>query len=198
MKHAMDKGLVKEALKSASLITSELRTSKLSPKNYYELYMNITDELRELELFFEEEDNASDEYNSTHNNSNIDESKGDKRKSVIELYENVQHAGNIIPRLYLLITVASVYIKSKKAPAKDILFDLVELCRGVQHPMRGLFLRNYLSQISRDKLPDITTEQSNAGTVRDSIEFILQNFAEMNKLWVRMQHQVPLNKLNLD
>ena len=23
----------------------------------------------------------------------------------------------------------------------------------------------------------------------DSIEFVLQNFAEMNKLWVRMQHQ---------
>ena len=25
-------------------------------------------------------------------------------KSVVELYESVQHAGNIIPRLYLLIT----------------------------------------------------------------------------------------------
>ncbi len=27
------------------------------------------------------------------------------------------------------------------------------------------------------------------GMVSDSIDFILQNFAEMNKLWVRMQHQ---------
>ena len=27
------------------------------------------------------------------------------------------------------------------------------------------------------------------GNVKDSIHFILQNFAEMNKLWVRMQHQ---------
>jgi len=111
-------------------------------------------------------------------------------RSIIELYENVQHAGNIIPRLYLLMTVASVYIKSKKAPAKDILFDLVELCRGVQHPMRGLFLRNYLSQIARDKLPDSGSEyEGSGGTVKDSIEFILQNFGEMNKLWVRMQHQ---------
>lgn len=25
--------------------------------------------------------------------------------------------------------------------------------------------------------------------VRDSIDFVLMNFAEMNKLWVRMQHQ---------
>ena len=25
--------------------------------------------------------------------------------------------------------------------------------------------------------------------MRDSIDFVLMNFAEMNKLWVRMQHQ---------
>ena len=28
------------------------------------------------------------------------------------------------------------------------------------------------------------------GTVEDAVEFLLQNFTEMNKLWVRMQHQV--------
>lgn len=27
-------------------------------------------------------------------------------------------------------------------------------------------------------------------TVNDAVEFVLQNFIEMNKLWVRMQHQV--------
>ena len=51
-----------------------------------------------------------------------------------------------------------MYIKSKEAPAKDVLKDLVEMCRGIQHPLRGLFLRSYLSQISRDKLPDIGSE----------------------------------------
>jgi hypothetical protein len=55
---------------------------------------------------------------------------------------------------YLLCTVGSVYIMSNEAPAKDVLKDLVEMIRGVQHPIRGLFLRNYLTQISRDKLPD--------------------------------------------
>jgi len=29
-----------------------------------------------------------------------------------------------------------------------------------------------------------------ADTVVDAVEFVLQNFTEMNKLWVRMQHQV--------
>lgn len=172
MKRSLDQGDIREALKYAALMCGELRTSNLSPKNYYTLYMDVTNELGELERFFEEED------------------KQQSGRSIVELYETVQHAGNIIPRLYLLTTVAAVYIRSKKAPAKDILFDLVELCRGVQHPMRGLFLRNYLSQISKDKLPDSGSEYEGVGgTVKDAIEFVLQNFGEMNKLWVRMQHQ---------
>lgn len=88
------------------------------------------------------------------------------------------------------------------------------MCRGVQHPLRGLFLRNYLLQCTRNVLPDIpdlvegadpppppppttlatqiTTsgeEDGFGGSVQDSIDFVLMNFAEMNKLWVRMQHQ---------
>jgi vacuolar protein sorting-associated protein 35 len=51
-------------------------------------------------------------------------------KRMAELYELVQYAGNILPRLYLLVTVGSVYIKLKEAPAKDVLRDLVEMCRG--------------------------------------------------------------------
>jgi len=33
---------------------------------------------------------------------------------------------------------------------------MVEMCRGVQHPTRGLFLRNYLSQMTKNKLPDVS------------------------------------------
>jgi vacuolar protein sorting-associated protein 35 len=133
--------------------------------------MRAFDELRKLEIFFMEETRRG--------------------CSVIELYELVQHAGNILPRLYLLCTAGSVYIKTKEAPAKEILKDLVEMCRGIQHPLRGLFLRSYLAQISRDKLPDIGSEyEGDADTVIDAVEFVLLNFTEMNKLWVRMQHQV--------
>uniref|UniRef100_A0A2P2MB20 Uncharacterized protein MANES_18G011700 n=1 Tax=Rhizophora mucronata TaxID=61149 RepID=A0A2P2MB20_RHIMU len=151
---------------------SELRTSKLSPHKYYELYMRAFDELRKLELFFKDE--------SRHG------------VSIVDLYELVQHAGNVLPRLYLLCTVGSVYLKSKEAPAKDLLKDLVEMCRAVQHPIRGLFLRSYLAQISRDKLPDIGLEyEGDAETVMEAVDFVLQNFIEMNKLWVRVQHQGP-------
>ncbi|KAL3377863.1 hypothetical protein AABB24_003990 [Solanum stoloniferum] len=170
MHRALDSNNLKDALKYSAQMLSELRTSKLSPHKYYELYMRAFDELRKLEIFFREETNRG--------------------CSIVELYELVQHAGNILPRLYLLCTVGSVYIKSKEAPAKDILKDLVEMCRSIQHPLRGLFLRSYLSQVSRDKLPDIGSEyEGDADTVMDAVEFVLQNFTEMNKLWVRMQHQ---------
>lgn len=230
-----------EALKHASSMISELRTSMLSPKAYYELYMAVTDQLRHLELYL------------------VEEFKHDTK--IFELYELVQYAGNIIPRLYLLISVGLVYMKASPGCRKEILRDLVEMCRGVQHPLRGLFLRNYLLQTCRHVLPDTfdenelkdaiasiknsklaslqqptldsfdgeqngdapsngtdgnqefqETHQSsqensnapivtntfqqpmssigndNAGTVMDSIDFVLGNFAEMNKLWVRMQH----------
>ncbi|XP_020284826.1 vacuolar protein sorting-associated protein 35 isoform X1 [Pseudomyrmex gracilis] len=169
MKHCLDKSKLMDALKHASTMLGELRTSLLSPKSYYELYMTITDELRHLELYL------------------LDEFQ--KGRKVTDLYELVQYVGNIVPRLYLLITVGLVYIKTTPGLKRDLMRDLVEMCRGVQHPLRGLFLRNYLLQCIRNILPDVAEGEDEDGTVRDSIDFVLMNFAEMNKLWVRMQHQ---------
>ncbi|KAK7382938.1 hypothetical protein VNO78_28602 [Psophocarpus tetragonolobus] len=175
MHRALDENNLRDALKYSAQMLSELRTSRLSPHKYYELYMRAFDELRRLEIFFKDE--------SRHG------------VSIVDLYELVQHAGNILPRLYLLCTVGSVYLRCKDAPVKDILKDLVEMCRAVQHPIRGLFLRSYLSQVSKDKLPDIgyEYEEGESNSVMDAVEFVLQNFTEMNKLWVRLQlqHQGP-------
>ncbi|UYV66973.1 VPS35 [Cordylochernes scorpioides] len=168
MKRCLDKNKVMEALKHASSMLAELRTSVLSPKN-----MAVSDELRQLELHL------------------LDEFQ--KGRKVNDLYELVQYAGNIIPRLYLLTTVGIIYMKTNEQSKKKILKDLVEMSRGVQHPLRGLFLRNYLLQCTRNILPDVedtgTGGENGGGTVKDSVDFILLNFAEMNKLWVRMQHQ---------
>ena len=57
-------------------------------------------------------------------------------------------------QLYLLVTAGSVYIKSMQGRAADVLADLLELVKGVQQPQRGLFLRHYLAQKCKDKLPD--------------------------------------------
>lgn len=105
-----------------------------------------------------------------------------------DLYELVQYAGNIVPRLYLMITVGTVYMSVEDAPVKEIMKDMMEMSRGVQHPVRGLFLRYYLSGQARDHLPTGSGDGPE-GNLQDSISFILTNFVEMNKLWVRLQHQ---------
>jgi vacuolar protein sorting-associated protein 35 len=110
MKKALDSGNLREALKSSSNMLAELRTSLLSPRNYYNLYMQIFDELKYMESQFVEEQKRG--------------------RKMADLYESVQHAGNIIPRLYLIITVASVYIQTHEAPAKEILKDVIEMVKG--------------------------------------------------------------------
>lgn len=44
MKRALDQRNLRDALKHASTMLSELRTSLLGPKNYYDLYITATDE----------------------------------------------------------------------------------------------------------------------------------------------------------
>ncbi|KAL1971189.1 hypothetical protein VTN77DRAFT_141 [Rasamsonia byssochlamydoides] len=160
-------GKLMDALKCASTFVSELRTSSLGPKQYYELYMAVFDALRHLAVYLRENHPVN---------------------HLADLYELVQYAGNIIPRLYLMITVGTVYMSIPDAPVKEIMKDMMEMSRGVQHPVRGLFLRYYLSGQARDHLPTGTGDGPQ-GNLQDSINFILTNFVEMNKLWVRLQHQ---------
>lgn len=170
MKRAMDGGNLKLALDHAIEMLRELRSNVLNPKSYYELYMKVLDELRELEEYF----------------SSLQKS-GQK---IVEIYEKVQACSQILPRLYLLCCVGGVYIDSREAPAKDILKDLVEMIKGIQHPTRGLFLRNYLSHVTKNRLPDVGSPfEGVGGNTQDAYDFVLQNFAEANRLWVRMQNQ---------
>lgn len=57
-------------------------------------------------------------------------------------------------------------MKTNPSLKQALMKDLVEMCRGLQHPLRGLFLRNYLLQCVRNILPD-TSEAAdpNEGTV---------------------------------
>ncbi|KAF2167973.1 hypothetical protein M409DRAFT_22118 [Zasmidium cellare ATCC 36951] len=160
-------GKLMDALKCSSTLVSELRTSSLGPKQYYELYMSVFDALRHLSVYLR------DSHPTNH---------------LADLYELVQYAGNIVPRLYLMITVGTVYMGIEDAPVKEIMKDMMEMSRGVQHPVRGLFLRYYLSGQARDSLPTGNGDGPE-GNLQDSISFILTNFVEMNKLWVRLQHQ---------
>lgn len=167
MNKTIEDNQLRQCLKEASIMLSELRTSLLSPRNYYHLYSIIFDEMQYLEQFFKEE------YR-----------RGRKMKY---LYDSVQQASSIIPRLYLLITVGSVYIETQQVPAAEIIFDLLQIVKGVQNPLRGLFIRYYFLKMIKDKLPDVNNEyeQTNS-SIDDTLKFIFQNLEEMNRLWIRL------------
>lgn len=140
-----------DAVKSASVMLAELRTSSLSPKQYYELcaytlfgFHQGTQRLRPDMAVFDALRHLSNYLYDAHTQG---------RHHLADLYELVQYAGNIVPRLYLMITVGSVYMSIPDAPVKEIMKDMMEMSRGVLHPIRGLFLRHYLSGQTRDHLP---------------------------------------------
>ena len=81
MQRCLDKGQLMDGLRHATEMLNELRTSILMPKSYYELYMMVTMELTHLTMYMSAE--------------------FIKENKIADLYELVQHAGNIIPRLYV-------------------------------------------------------------------------------------------------
>ncbi|KAH9273428.1 hypothetical protein BASA83_004093 [Batrachochytrium salamandrivorans] len=185
MKRCLDTNKLMDALKHASTMLSELRTFSLTPKYYYELYMAIFDEIRHLSTYLYE----------THMSG---------RHHLSDLYELVQYAANIIPRLYLMITVGAVYMRVSK--------ETFTVFRPKSHSVSSIGGDNEalpdaespiekrsddqevppIKELMRDMLEMARDGQHLAsphGTIDDSIHFVLQNFIEMNKLWVRLQHQ---------
>ncbi|KAJ2784500.1 retromer complex subunit Vps35 [Coemansia interrupta] len=197
MKRCVDNDRLMDGLKHCSTMLNELRTSSLTPKNYYELYLATFDAMQYL----------TGALRTAHLSG---------RHHLDELYQLVQYAGNIVPRLYLMITIGSAYMSLASSPTdlkrdsnvenssssttnassdevipvREVMMDMLEMARGVQHPTRGLFLRYYLEQMTKDYLPlSETGGDGPEGNLEDSTHFILTNFVEMNKLWVRLQHQ---------
>jgi len=55
MRKSLEEGNLRDGLRYASVMISELKTSLLSPKSYYMIFMQVFDELRQLEMHFKEE-----------------------------------------------------------------------------------------------------------------------------------------------
>ncbi|CBZ26795.1 vacuolar sorting-associated-like protein [Leishmania mexicana MHOM/GT/2001/U1103] len=183
-------------IRAAAQMLDELRTNLLEPQNYYELYMKVFSMMEVFVAYLE------DEYRGG-------------RHTLEEMYERVQFCGYIVPRLYLLIAAGAVYIDAGDQPALEIARDLVEMCKGVQHPTRGLFLRHFLLTMMKGKLPgdpnrrvrdvgngptgEVQAEQEyphkeDGGTVTDTANLLVQNFKEMNWLWIRMEAGSYVNR----
>ncbi|EDO19008.1 hypothetical protein Kpol_2002p79 [Vanderwaltozyma polyspora DSM 70294] len=173
-----------ESLKCYSLVLNQLRLGHLKPKQYYELYLAVFDSLSILKSYL-------------YSNFISIDSNANKINQLQDLYELVQYSGNVLPRLYLMITVGSVILASndESTPSRELLKDMIEMSRGIQNPTRGLFLRYYLSQMTNDYFNN--NHPSTKEDLLFDLEFNFNNFTEMNKLWVRLQHQGPLRERDL-
>jgi len=147
------------ALRHGLALTNELRSSKLYPENYYKLYILVFWELQHLAAFMEDVDRHG-----------VD---------IAEIYEVVQYEGNVLSRLYMLVTTGAVRMW-RQNPEDDVLNDLSSMLTAVQHPVRGLFLRYYLLQMVKDKLLDLRG-------VKGAVQFLLVSLRECASLWARLR-----------
>jgi len=88
------------------------------------------------------------------------------------------------------------------------MFDMLEMTKSIQNPIKGLFARYYLNQVIKDYLPvpgsfysmkffeekntdrvlsDDEIKAMNLEDLETTVDFILTNLQEMNRLWIRVQ-----------
>jgi Vacuolar protein sorting-associated protein 35 len=155
-------------------------SAKLTPKNYYDLYMRALEDMPLLEeyLFNLAAVNATSHIHghvaaslpsSTSTADGIihivadasqlaptsNSSNGSNSFTMRQLYEYVQYCPRVVSRLYLQIATGSALIRSGECSAKYVMSDLQEAVRCEQNPVRGLFVRYFLITALRDKLPDV-------------------------------------------
>lgn len=165
MTDRLEKGDIVGALNAGYMIVDELRTPTLSPKLYYSIFLRVQTIFTSL----------------------ISALESSTVHSTLKLYEYVQYYPHAVPRLYLMCAVGSACITRKEASITDMLKDLVEMTKCIQHPTKGLFLRSYLLDCVKSHLPDVNTENpGREGTLADSVDFLIVNFTEMNKLNMRL------------
>ena len=172
---AIEKNNLRQCLKETYSMLSELRTSYLTPKNYYQLFTAAFDEMLIVSNFFQEEIKRG--------------------RKVRDLYDSVQQAIYLIPRMYLMITAGALVMENEPKSSEEIIFDLLGMIKGVQNPIRGLFVRYYLLKMIKDKLPDKDNVYlKEGGKFEDTLKFLIQNMDEMNRLWIRLGTDVMGNE----
>ena len=168
---SIEKNNLRQCLKETYSMLSELRTGALTPKNYYHLFTSVFDEMMIVENFMGEEIKRG--------------------RKVRDIYDSVQQAVYVIPRLYLMITAGSLVMENEPKSAEEIIFDLLGMIKAVQNPIRGLFVRYFLLKRIKDKLPDKDNKYiQEGGNFEDTLKFLIQNMDEMNRLWIRLGSDV--------
>ena len=165
---AIEKNNLRFVLKQIFTTLCELTTNNLNPKNYFELFNAVYNEMTKVEDYMKVE--------------------LERGRRPDDIYESVQQCRLVIPRLYLTITSGAVYIQNSPKKCKELLYDILDLIKCVQNPLRGIFCRFYLLKMMKDKLPDKDNIyfKEEGGNLKDTLYFLLKNLEEMNTLWIRI------------
>lgn len=163
MQSALQSDNTADVFTQAYELFGQLRTSALSSRDYYELFTSVFDESRRLESWLSAESRPLQDW-----------------------YIRAQYCYGVLPRLYLMVTIGAICVRTGTG-ASDMAFDLLNMAKGVQHPLRGLFLRYYLNKSLKEAFSRLSTT--------DSVRFFIENLSEMHRLWVRLS---PSDELQSD
>ena len=168
LNRSLDEGDVDQAFKYAAQIANFLQVDKLSPHNYYALFHVVSQYLIDLSNVIADRDRFED-------------------RKIIEQYELVQYNKEILQRLYLMMTVGPQLAARGVARVVDVLDDISDMLKQSQDVIHALFLRYFLLCVFKNYIPDSSQQD-----MEKALHFLLFNFVQMNRMWVRIADSVNI------
>lgn len=169
IQRSLDEGKLDESIHYCFESISMLQKPDLTPHVYNILYNFVSSSLIDFSTLIK------------------DDSKF-PTSAIAESYETVQYHEMTLQRLYMMIVIGMELANRNYIPTKDILLDILALLTQSQDPLRGLFLRHFFLLNIKNILPDKTHQE-----VQFSIEILLFNFSQMNRLWVRLEDTLKID-----
>ena len=122
--------------------------------------------------------------------------------SIKYIYESVQQCQYLIPRLYFMIISGSLYLELRPNDYREILYDLINVVKCVQNPLRAFWVRYFLYKEIKDKLPIkngdyINNKEYLYDYMNVSINFLMENLAEMNHYILRIKKEIYIDNMPL-
>jgi len=168
-----------QLLKNSITILSLLKVDALTPSNYYLLFTDIYDLIKETIEYYMRE-------------------KMLKGINIKYIYESVQQCQYLIPRLYFMIISGSLYLELRPNDYREVLYDLLNVVKCVQNPLRAFWVRYFLYKEIKDKLPIkngdyINNKEYLYDYMNVSINFLMENLAEMNHYILRIKKEIYID-----
>ena len=179
IKNSISSNHFSKCLLDTAGLLSLLKIDILTPSNYYLLFTDICDIIEEtIEYYIREKT-----------------SKGIKIKYI---YDSIQQSQFLIPRLYLMIISGAIYLELNPLKYREILYDLINMMKCVQNPLRGFWIRYFLFKYIKDKLPIkngeyINDKQYYIDYMEISILFLMQNLEYMNHYILRIRKELLID-----